>query len=112
VIRVRPQRITSENIAGLGSALTAPSHVPTSQGVEYKFWSDLVHFLIPGETEVGLCTVSRQPTSEISGLERHVRTPEILIPVDAPFVLPLLKEGKSEEEYYAYLAKRGIKIGN
>jgi ureidoglycolate hydrolase len=93
---VRAKRITPENFAKFGSVVSAPKRTPTAEAAEYKFWSDITHYLIDGETEIGICTVYRQLKMEISGVERHLHTPEILIPIDAPFILPLHDEQANE----------------
>jgi len=99
---VRAMDVTSENFAKFGSVVGAPTVAPTSQAPSYKFWSDLANYHIEGETEIGLCTVYRQPRMEITGVERHLKSPEILIPIDAPFILPLLPDGKPESELEAF----------
>jgi ureidoglycolate hydrolase len=91
---LKPEHITQENFAPFGKIVTAPTAQPTSQAYDYKFWSDLADYHVSGETEIGRCTVYLQPRQEISGLERHMRTPEILIPVDAPFILPLFDDAR------------------
>ncbi len=104
---VRPKHITTMNFEAFGRVVTGPKGVPTSQASDYKFWSDIADYQIEGETEVGICTVFRQPKSSIAGLERHLRTPEILIPIDAPFVLPLLRDGVPEQEIQAFRVDPG-----
>ena len=99
---VRSKRISQQNFSKFGSVVTAPEGTPTSQAADYRFWSDIAHYSVEGETEVGICTVFRQPKSEIAGMERHLRTPEILIPIDGPFVLPLLLDGRPESEAEAF----------
>jgi len=93
---VRAKRITPQNFTRFGSVVSAPKGPPTADAEEYKFWSDIAHYLIDGETEIGICTVYRQAKTEVSGVERHLRTPEILIPIDAPFILPLHDEQANE----------------
>jgi len=80
-----------------GKVVNAPSDAPTSEAKEYKFWSDIADYEIEGETEIGICTVYRQPENILIGLERHINTPEILIPMDAPFILPVLRDGNDEQ---------------
>lgn len=92
----RVKRINAENFAKYGSVVSAPKGIPTAEAAEYKYWSDIAHYMIDGETEIGICTVYRQPKMEISGVERHLRTPEILIPIDAPFILPLHDDHAAE----------------
>ncbi len=91
-MRVKAKRITAKNFAKFGKVVTPRRTEPTSQAADYKFWSNIADYLIEGETEIGICTVYAQPQRQITGVERHFRTPEILIPIDAPFVLPLVKE--------------------
>ncbi len=93
---ITPQRAETDNFSRYGSVVKLPACTPASQDKTYKFWSDIAHYNIDGETEIGLCTVYKQPETIIDGMERHLSTPEILIPVDGPFYLPLLRDGKSE----------------
>jgi len=97
---ITAQHITEIGFAPFGKIVTAPKAAPTSQAYDYKFWSDLADYHVHGETEIGLCTVYAQPKQEISGVERHMRTPEILIPVDAPFVLPLFDDSRGKAEAF------------
>jgi ureidoglycolate hydrolase len=107
MIKINSIPITQENFKKFGSVVKSPTTKPTSQAADYKFWSDLAHYLINGETEIGLCTVYQQPTNEISGMERHIRTPEILIPIDAPFVVPLLRDGYPTDQTTAFQVNVG-----
>lgn len=106
-MKIKAKHITPENFAKFGKVVTAPTKPPTSQASDYKFWSDIASYHIDGETEIGLCTVYQQPVMEISGVERHLRTPEILIPIDAPFILPLLLEGQPESAVEAFQVNLG-----
>lgn len=106
-MKIKSQQITSENFKKFGKAVTAPEGEPTSQAAHYKFWSDIANYLIDGRTEIGICTVYKQPLSTISGMERHLRTPEVLIPIDAPLKLPLLLDGESEEEVKSFQCNIG-----
>ena len=100
-------RITAENFSRYGSVVTAPSANPTSEAADYKFWSDLADFHINGETEIGICTVYRQPATTLTGMERHSDTPEILIPIDAPFVVPLLLPEDAPDAIKAFRVEPG-----
>ncbi len=94
--------VTARNFAPYGRVVVTPRSKPTSEGPEYRFWSDLAHYGIQGETEIGICVAIRQRNSLITGMERHLATPEILIPIDAPFVLPVLAEGKDPRAVKAF----------
>jgi ureidoglycolate hydrolase len=87
------RRASAEAVARFGAVVLAPSGEPTSESAAYRFWSDLAHFRVEGETEIGICTVFARPGVPIASLERHARTPEILVPIDAPFAVPLMRDG-------------------
>ena len=108
---IKAQKLTRTNFAPFGSVVTAPIDAPTSAGVNYRFWSDIADYRIEGGTEIGICTVNREPDAEIRGMERHLRTPEILIPIDGPFILPLLLEGKANPEAFLVNAGEAVVIG-
>ena len=94
-----PQRATPEAFARYGAVVTAPTAAPTAQDATFRYWSDLAHFGVEGETEIGLCTVYRQDAPRVTWMERHARTPELLIPADAPFLLPVMAEGGPVEVF-------------
>lgn len=98
MITINSKPITEENFKKFGRVVKPPKGEPTAQAADFRFWSDIANYEIYGSTEIGICTVYKQPKNIINGMERHLNTPEILIPIDAPFVLPLLKEGESEEQ--------------
>ncbi|MGE5352411.1 MAG: ureidoglycolate lyase [Acidobacteriota bacterium] len=106
-MKLSSQHITGENFLKFGKVVTFPEGSPTSEAKDYKFWSDIASYHIDGDTEIGICTVFRQPESEINGMERHLDTPEVLIPIDAPFTLPLLLEGDKEEDAKAFQVNVG-----
>jgi ureidoglycolate hydrolase len=93
-------KANSSNFSKYGQVVSIPSDKPTSEGVEYRFWSDIAGYKIDGETEIGICTVYKQNNNKISGVERHLKTPEILIPIDAPFILPVLSSDYDEQLDY------------
>jgi len=43
-------------------------------------------------------------------MERHLNTPEFLIPIDAPFIIPLLNDAKKPGESEAFLVEIGQAI--
>ncbi len=106
-MRIKAQKITLENIGKFGKVIILSDNPPTSLAADYKFWSNLANYHIEGRTEIGICTVYRQPENRIEGMERHLKTPEILIPIDAPFVLPLLKEGDPRGSAEAFCVEQG-----
>ncbi len=86
---VRTERVTAESFRPFGKVFQRPTDGPLVETDAVSFWSDLAHFEINGETEVGWCVV-RAHDSPIDWFERHTQTPELLIPVDAPMILPVM----------------------
>jgi ureidoglycolate hydrolase len=96
-MKIVPKRISSENFKKFGGVVISPSGNPTSEAADYKFWAGIADYNINGDTEIGICTVYRQKENKISGMERHLKTPEILIPIDGAFIIAVLIDG--EEGY-------------
>ena len=111
---IESKRISPENFRKFGSVVNSPSGKPTSEAADYKFWSDIADYKIDGETEIGICTVYMQKENVITGMERHLKTPEILIPIDGAFVLPLLIDGEDITASEAFRVNIGeaVKINN
>lgn len=101
-MKIKSEHITEDNFNIYGRVVTSPANQPTSQAADYKFWSDIADYHIQGDTEIGICTVYKQSETKINGMERHLNTPEILIPIDAPFRLPLLLPGDNENNVRAF----------
>ncbi|MGE5409363.1 MAG: ureidoglycolate lyase [Clostridiales bacterium] len=89
-MKIKSEHINECNFKRYGKVVLFPMGEPTSKAIDYKFWSDISNFSIQGETEIGICRVYKQPETKISTMERHLNTQEILIPIDAPFKLPLM----------------------
>jgi len=96
-----------ENFNKFGALVAGPKGQPTSQSNTYKYWSDIASYQIQGETEIGICTVFRQFKNRLDTLERHLRTPEILIPIDDGFFLPLSLNQGGDKEVEAFHIKVG-----
>jgi ureidoglycolate lyase len=94
---IETSRATSTSFARYGSVLETPAGDPTASGSSFRYWSDLAHFRVDGETEIGLCTVNGHDAVSIAWMERHDRTPEILVPIDAPFHLPVMNDSGEVE---------------
>lgn len=107
---IKAKIISRDNFSAYGKVVTGISGQPTSQAADYKFWSDIMNFRIEGETEVGLCTVFKQDSDSITGMERHLMTPELLIPIDGPFILPLLIDRNAPEKAEAFVVDIGQAI--
>lgn len=106
-MNIKAKKISIENFSKYGRIVTNPTAEPTSKAADYKFWSDIANYEIDGRTEIGICTVFKQESNVINGMEHHKLTPEILIPIDAPFVLPLLHYNDRAENAEAFFVNIG-----
>lgn len=106
-MKIKAKKITNDNFGSYGKVVVGAVGAPTSQSLDYKFWSDIMNYKIDGETEVGICTVYRQEVDTIRTMERHIKTPEVLIPIDAPFILPLLSDKNKPETAEAFIVNIG-----
>ncbi len=100
-------RATPQTFANYGKVVDYPTIAPTAQGANYKYWADLAHYLIEGESEIGICTVYEAKDKVVESLERHLRTPEILIPIDASMLLPVLQQGEPDDEVKLFKVELG-----
>ncbi len=90
--RIQTQRLSSDDFGPYGSVAVRPAGPPLAEDDSFKYWSDAGRYGIEGETEIGYCTVFRRDRAVVDWMERHVRTPEILIPVDHALVLPVTSD--------------------
>jgi ureidoglycolate hydrolase len=104
---IQPLRITPERFRPYGKVVQPPSSVPTAADDTFSFWSDLASYYIEGDTEIGLCTVFRREKARVTWMERHGRTPELLIPIDAPFILPVVETGAADQAVDAFRVDPG-----
>lgn len=105
--RIIPKRISPRNFADFGTMLRAPVKPPTAEDQTFKYWSDLASYHVEGETEIGWCTVYRQEGRPITWMERHEQTPELLIPIDAPFILPVMRKENGPDSIEAFQVEIG-----
>lgn len=94
--KIDVQRLTPEAFEPYGRVFQPPTGTPLAETDAFSFWSDVVAVTIDGEAEVGWCVV-RAHQQEIDWFEKHDRTPEMLIPVDAPFILPVMDDDGNVE---------------
>lgn len=102
--RINYQRISGGGFRPYGSSAVPPEGAPLAADDTFKYWSDVASYYVEGETEIGYCTVYRQDRNVVDWMEQHLRTPEILIPIDRPLVLPVMSDKGHVE---AFRAERG-----
>ena len=91
--RITKQRIDAGGFSPYGTLAIRPDGPPLAEDNTFRYWSDAGRYGIEGEAEIGFCTVYEQEQNVVKWMERHARTPEVLIPIDAPFVLPVMSQG-------------------
>ena len=105
-----PVAATPESFRDFGKVFKIPKDAPLAQTKDFSYWSNVVSYNIAGETEIGWCTVYRNDPAEVGGVERHMRTPEVLIPVDAPFILPVMQDAPGNAPLKAFRVEVGEAI--
>jgi len=82
-------RLTPETFAGLGTVVASePSREPDVVREGLRFWNRVGAMNILGEVEMGILELSSQPFV-FDSMERHVRTPEMFIPMKGIAVMPI-----------------------
>lgn len=94
------QPLTEEAFAPFGKAVIQPAGGATAADETFSFWSDVASYGIDGETEVGYCTVYRGREDVVDWMERHDRTPEMLLPIGGPFVLPVMANDGAVQAFH------------
>jgi ureidoglycolate hydrolase len=90
--------LSRQRFAPYGSIFSLAGSGPLAETRAFSYWNDLARFRIEGETEIGWCVV-RAHDDPIDWMERHDRTPEILIPARAPIVLPVMSAMNEVEAF-------------
>jgi len=112
--RVPVVRLTPETFAGLGQVVLKPVGQPTVTRPGLRFWSRVGAMEIPGEVEMGILELTAQEFV-FDSLERHVRTPEMFIPIEGVAIMPIgLGTGQDRfprpEEIRAFVIDAGTSI--
>lgn len=98
---IRYLDIDEQNFERFGTVALRPSGPPLAADETFEYWSDEGRFRVDGETEIGYCTVHRRAEPIVKWMERHDRTPEVLIPIDRAFILPVMTEDGTVEAFKA-----------
>lgn len=85
-------RIDGDNFRPYGVVASLGDVPPLAENGQFRFWSDLASYTVEGETEIGYCTVRRPTGDVVDWMEAHERTPEVLVPIDWPFILPVMDQ--------------------
>lgn len=82
------KKLTPASFTKFGKIADATIKPPLVDAENLKFWTTIASYKVDGETEIALCQVKRSVDS-VGMLERHIKTPEILVPIEGDFILPV-----------------------
>ena len=85
---VRARNLTAEAFSKFGRVIEVPNSKPLVERENVKFWGTIATFKVDGEAEIGICVVKKD-SNILKFMERHVQTPEVIIPIKGDFVLPV-----------------------
>ena len=104
-----PQRLTADRFRKFGRVALPPRGEALARTEAFAYWSDCARYLVDGETEIGYCT-AYAGDGVVTWMERHARTPELLIPANAPFILPVM-DGEERVEAFRVEPGEAVVIG-
>jgi ureidoglycolate hydrolase len=95
-LTVKAKKLTASSFAKFGKVADAHTVPPLVETENLKFWTTIATYTVDGETEIALCHVKKS-VDFVGLLERHVKTPEILVPIKGDFLLPVAPAGNLED---------------
>jgi len=93
---VKVKNLTAEAFSKFGEFVEVPSFPPLVESENVKYWGTVATFKVEGETEIGICIV-RKGSNVLEFMERHVQTPEVLVPIKGDFILPVATSKNLED---------------
>jgi ureidoglycolate hydrolase len=87
-MNIKVIELSKEDYIPFGQFVHSPVHKPTIQDNIVKYWAGLAGFEFDGMIDVGWVTVCQRPM-QLTQLERHFHTIEVVIPLDDVMVLPV-----------------------
>lgn len=108
--KIQMQELTAENFNDFGHIISSKTKEPMADNEEITYWGKVTQFQMGPEVSTGYLHVhKRQPV--LKALERHKKTPEILVATEGQSVFCFAKasSGENEEigEVKAILLKQG-----
>lgn len=85
MIEKQAKTLTQNTFAPFGQLITMPQDIAFAPGAVHG-WARVATTEFSGEVEVGWLKLLRRPP-EVTQMEHHLGTPEILIPLDVPLLV-------------------------
>jgi ureidoglycolate hydrolase len=95
-LTVKAKKLTTSSFSKFGKVADTYTVLPLVETENLKFWTTIATYTVDGETEIALCHVKKS-VDFVGLLERHVKTPEILVPIKGDFILPVAPAGNLED---------------
>jgi len=95
-LTVKVKMITPSSFAKFGKVADSKIKPPLVDAENLKFWTTIATYTVEGDTEIALCQV-KNSTNSVGMLERHIKTPEILVPIEGDFILPVAPAGNLQD---------------
>ena len=87
MIEKKTKALTKEAFEPFGQLITVPQDIAVEPGAVHG-WARVATTQFPGEVEVGWLKLLRRP-AEVTQMEHHLGTPELVIPLDVPLLVPV-----------------------
>ncbi len=86
-LSILPESLTATAFRSFGQVVEAPADMkPTIENAILSYWGGLAKMRFHEDMEFGLFTVKAR-THEVAELERHMKTPELLVGLSGDYVL-------------------------
>lgn len=109
---IKPIELTPENFKDYGYLLNKTSGDPLAKNEELTYWSKVAQFDMGPHLSTGVLFAHNRP-AVIKSMERHTRTPEVLVATEGETVICFAKPSKQGDEIkdiQAFRIKQGTGI--
>lgn len=95
MLRKKITALNEENFRPFGQVIRMPEEITIEPGAVHG-WKVVANIPYPGEVEVGWLLLKQRPY-EVTQLEHHLHTPELVVPLDTPFLVPVAPADNNPE---------------
>lgn len=111
-MKILPMELNRENFKDYGFVISSGAGAPMAENTELTFWGKISEFNM-GETLSSGILIGHEREPVIKSLERHVKTPEMLVALEGDSVICFarpLEEGKEKiEGVKAFFSRCSVK---
>lgn len=99
--RLEPVELNAENFKAYGYVISSGQGQPASDNDEFKYWGKVSRLYMSETASTGVL-IGKKRDTVVTKLERHVRTPEILVAVEGDCVICV-----ANQDVQAFYVKQG-----